>query len=116
MRDQNRHAERLASLKLVDKSADRLVAQSLVWCAQIQQVGVVRDYRRDAGFDAVVLEASDFLFGKWFRRPLPRRLGEYLDAFAADLLPANQRLAYAAGNRHLRSEQRTTGFPLVCHS
>ena len=43
------------------------------------------------------LERFDFLFRERLRRPLPRRLGKDLDAIAADLFSALQRLADFAG-------------------
>ncbi len=49
------------------------------------------------------------------RCPLPRRLGENLDAVAADLPAADQRLADFAGDRHMRAEQRTTRLADLCH-
>ena len=115
MRDEDRHAERLASIQLVDKSLDRLEPHSFIGRAEIDQVGVVRDHGRDAGFDLIAFERFDFLFAVRLRRPLSRRLGENLDAFAADLLAAGQRLADFSGDRHMRAKDWTAGFAGVCH-
>src|SRR5260370_22429473 len=83
MRDENRHAERLASMQLVDNSVYRLETHRFIRRPEIHQVGIVRDHSRDAGFDSIALEGFDFLAGERLRRPLPRRLGENLDTFAA---------------------------------
>src|ERR1700719_119272 len=115
MRDENRHTERLASMQLVDNSIYRLETHRFIRRAEIHQVGIVRDHGRDAGILPIALEGFDFLVGERLRRPMPRRLGENLDTFAADPLAANQRLANFAGNRHVRAQHRTTRFACVCH-
>ena len=104
MRDQKRHAERLASLQLVDQALDRALAQLLVGRAQVEQVGVVRDDHLDPGLGLRAFERLDFLARVGLGGPLARALGENLDAIAADLQAARQRLADAA-RRSIRARR-----------
>src|SRR5271163_3345404 len=108
MGDENRHAQRLASMDLVDQSLDRLEPQRVIRRAEIHQVGIMRDHGADAGLGLKPFEVLDFFLAVGLRRPLPRRLGENLDTFAADLLAAVERLANFSGDRHMRPEKWTT--------
>src|SRR5882672_1295490 len=110
MRDEKIYAKRFAPVELVDNSFDRFEPHSFIGRAEVHEVGIVGDHGRDAGLDSIALKLFDLLVRKRIRRPLARRLGENLDAFASDLLAAIQRLADFAGDRHVRAEEWTFGF------
>ncbi len=104
MSDQIGDAQNLAALQLVDKRHHRAHPQRRVRRAEIEQVGIVRDDFGDAGFLAIDDKLFDLFFAVWFRRPLARRLGKNLDRIAVDFLAVEQRVADAAGDRHVSAQ------------
>src|ERR1700677_4856329 len=114
MRNQKWHAQRLASLQLVDEALDRALAQFVVRRTEIEQVRVVREDHPDPGLGLRGFERLDFLARVRLGGPLTRALGENLDAVAADLPAARQRLADAPRDRYVRSNQRP-GLIIRCH-
>ena len=85
---------------------DRALAQLLVGRAKVEQVGVVRDDHFDSGLGLSAFEGLDFLARVRLGGPLARALGENLDAIAAYLAAALERLADAARDRYVRANQR----------
>ena len=64
--DQVRHAENFAAFHFVDERGDGTHAQGRVGGAEIEQIGIVGDHRRDAGFFAVEMELGDFVLAQRF--------------------------------------------------
>jgi hypothetical protein len=64
----------------------------------------------DAGFLPINAKLFDFLFRVRFRRPLARGFGEDLNGVARDFFSVEERIANAAGDRHMRAKEGA----LVC--
>ena len=102
----SKRVARLCAIELLSERRNRLLPERRRRGRDVDQVAVVRDDRRHAGFLDAAAEAGDLVGRQRTRPPLSRGLREDLQRLASRRLGAIHGTRQAAGDRQVRAEPR----------